>query len=132
MIGTTLKHYRIVRALGHGGMGEVYAAEDLELRRLVALKTLPPETASDPDRLHRFRREAQAVAALNHPNIVTLYGVEEADGVHFLTMELVEGRTLGELIPRRRPAARRNCSRSPFRWPTRCGPPTNAASSTAI
>jgi Tol biopolymer transport system component len=99
MIGTTLKHYRIVRALGHGGMGEVYAAEDLQLRRLVALKTLPPETASDPDRLHRFRREAQAVAALNHPNIVTLYGVEEADGVHFLTMELVEGRTLGELIP---------------------------------
>ncbi len=99
MIGTTLKHYRIVRALGHGGMGDVYAAEDLQLRRLVALKTLPPETASDPDRLHRFRREAQAVAALNHPNIVTLYGVEEADGVHFLTMELVEGRTLGELIP---------------------------------
>ncbi len=100
MIGTTLKHYRIVRALGHGGMGDVYAAEDLELRRLVALKTLPPETASDPDRLHRFRREAQAVAALNHPNIVTLYGVEEANGVHFLTMELVEGRTLGDLIPR--------------------------------
>jgi eukaryotic-like serine/threonine-protein kinase len=99
MIGTTLKHYRIVRALGHGGMGEVYAAEDLELRRLVALKTLPPETASDPDRLHRFRREAQAVAALNHPNIVTLYGVEEANGIHFLTMELVEGRTLGDLIP---------------------------------
>ena len=100
MIGTTLKHYRIVRALGHGGMGDVYAAEDLELRRLVALKMLPPETASDPDRLHRFRREAQAVAALNHPNIVTLYGVEEANGVHFLTMELVEGRTLGDLIPR--------------------------------
>jgi Tol biopolymer transport system component len=100
MIGTTLKHYRIVRALGHGGMGEVYAAEDLELRRLVALKTLPPDTASDPDRLRRFRREAQTVAALNHPNIVTLYGVEEAGGVHFLTMELVEGRTLGDLIPR--------------------------------
>jgi eukaryotic-like serine/threonine-protein kinase len=99
MIGTTLKHYRIVRALGHGGMGDVYAAEDLELRRLVALKTLPPETASDPERLRRFRREAQAVAALNHPNIVTLYGVEEANGVHFLTMELVEGRTLGEVIP---------------------------------
>ncbi len=99
MIGKTLKHYRIVRALGHGGMGDVYAAEDLELRRLVALKTLPPETASDPERLRRFRREAQAVAALNHPNIVTLYGVEEANGVQFLTMELVEGRTLGELIP---------------------------------
>jgi eukaryotic-like serine/threonine-protein kinase len=100
MIGQTLKHYRIVRALGHGGMGDVYAAEDLELRRFVALKTLPPETASDPERLRRFRREAQAVAALNHPNIVTLYGVEEADGVQFLTMELVEGRTLYDLIPR--------------------------------
>ncbi len=99
MIGTTLKHYRIVRALGRGGMGDVYAAEDLELRRVVALKTLPPATASDPERLRRFRREAQAVAALNHPNIVTLYGVEEANGVHFLTMELVEGRTLGDLIP---------------------------------
>jgi Tol biopolymer transport system component len=99
MIGTTFSHYRIVRALGHGGMGEVYAAEDLQLHRLVALKTLPPETASDPERLQRFQREAQAVAALNHPNIVTLYGVEEAEGVHFITMELVEGQTLAELIP---------------------------------
>jgi Tol biopolymer transport system component len=99
LIGTTLRHYRIVRAIGHGGMGEIYAAEDLQLHRLVALKTLPPDVAGDPERLHRFQREAQAVAALNHPNIVTLYGVEEADGIHFLTMELVEGRTLGDVIP---------------------------------
>jgi Tol biopolymer transport system component len=99
MVGTTLLHYRIVRALGRGGMGEVYAAEDLQLNRLVALKTLPPEMALDRERLQRFQREAQAIASLNHPNIVTLYGVEQVGGVHFLTMELVEGRTLGELIP---------------------------------
>jgi serine/threonine-protein kinase len=98
MLGTILQHYKIVRALGHGGMGQVYAAEDLHLRRLVALKILPPEMALDPERLHRFQREAQAVAALNHPHIVTIYGVEQADGVHFLTMELVEGRTLSQEI----------------------------------
>ena len=98
MVGTTLGHYRIVRPLGHGGMGDVYAAEDLRLHRFVALKVLPRDTALDPERLERFEREAQAVAALNHPNVVTLYGVEEADGLHFLTMELVEGKTLAELM----------------------------------
>ena len=67
MIGTTHLHYRIVRAIGHGGTGEVHAAEDLKRRRLVALKTLPLQVAADPDRLHRFQREAQTVAALNHP-----------------------------------------------------------------
>ena len=99
MIGRTLQHYRIVGALGRGGMGEVYAAEDLRLHRTVALKILPPEMARDPERLQRFLREAQAVAALNHPNVVTLFGVEQADGIHFLTMELVEGSTLADLIP---------------------------------
>jgi eukaryotic-like serine/threonine-protein kinase len=99
MIGTTLHHYRIVSRLGAGGMGEVYAAEDLKLGRRVALKVLPPEMAADPERLQRFQREARAVAALNHPNIVTIYSVEEADGVQFLTMELVEGKTLSEAIP---------------------------------
>lgn len=94
MVGTTLLHYRIVRPLGSGGMGEVYAAEDTKLHRLVALKILPASVAADPDRLARFRREAQAVAALNHPNVVTVYSVEEANGTHFLTMELVEGETL--------------------------------------
>jgi eukaryotic-like serine/threonine-protein kinase len=98
MIGTTLQHYRIVRALGSGGMGDVYVAEDTRLHRLVALKLLPVEMAVDAERLERFQREAQAVAALNHPNVVTLYGVEHADGHHFLAMELIEGKTLAETM----------------------------------
>ena len=76
-------------------------AEDPKLSRKVALKVLPPEMAARPERLMRFEREAKAVAALNHPNIVTIYSVEEADGLHFLTMELVEGKTLSELIPKK-------------------------------
>jgi serine/threonine-protein kinase len=80
-------------------MGEVYRATDNKLGREVALKVLPAETAADPDRLMRFHREARAAAALNHPNIVTLYSAEESDGIHFITMELVDGRSLDELIP---------------------------------
>jgi Tol biopolymer transport system component len=99
MVGTTLLHYRIVRALPSGGMGEVYAAEDTKLHRLVALKILPVAVANDPERLARFRREAQAIAALNHPHVVTIYSVEQAEGTHFLTMEFVDGKTLGEVIP---------------------------------
>ncbi len=99
MIGTTVGHYRVLEKLGAGGMGEVYAVEDTQLERRVALKLLPADMAADPERLQRFRREARAVAALNHPNIVTLYSVEEADGLQFLTMELVEGTTLAEAIP---------------------------------
>jgi serine/threonine protein kinase len=98
MIGTTLHHYRILRAIGKGGMGEVCAAEDTKLHREVALKVLPQDMASDPERLQRFQREAQAVAALNHPNVVTIYAVEEAEGVQFITIELVEGKTLTDLI----------------------------------
>ncbi len=79
-------------------MGEVYAAEDTRLNRRIAIKLLPPDTAADPERLERFRREAQAVAALNHPNVVTIYSVEEANGFHFLTMEIVEGKTLVDYI----------------------------------
>lgn len=94
MVGTTLLHYRILRPLGSGGMGEVFAAVDTKLNRSVALKVLPPSLAGDAERLLRFQREAQAVAALNHPNVVTLYSVEEYEGTHFLTMELVEGTTL--------------------------------------
>src|SRR6185503_19517207 len=85
--------------LGEGGMGEVYRATDLRLGRDVALKVLPADVAADPERIERFQREARAVAALNHPGIVTIYSVEEADEVHFLTMELVEGQSLDRLIP---------------------------------
>jgi len=98
MLGRHVGGYRILSFLGAGGMGEVYTAEDLRLHRVVALKVLPPGMAHDPERLQRFEREAQSVAALNHPNVVTLYGVHEADGIHFLTMELVEGKTLAKLI----------------------------------
>ena len=98
--GRVLNHYRILEKIGAGGMGEVYAAEDLRLHRKVALKVLPATLADDPARRARFEREATAVAALNHPNIVTVYSVEGADGVHFMTMELVEGKPLSELLPR--------------------------------
>ena len=99
MIGRTLAHYRITAAIGAGGMGEVYRATDTKLGRDVALKVLPAEMASSPERLERFRREAKALAALDHPGIVTVHSVEEADGVHFLTMQLVEGQPLDRLIP---------------------------------
>src|SRR5687767_15544771 len=97
-VGQTVGHYTIVRALGRGGMGEVYVAQDGKLNRQVALKVLPADMAADAERLERFRREAQAIAALNHPNIVTIHSVEEANGVHFITLELVDGRTLDHLI----------------------------------
>jgi serine/threonine protein kinase len=99
LVGRTLAHYRINTAIGAGGMGEVYRATDSKLGREVALKVLPPDMARDPERLARFQREARAVAALNHPHIVTIYSVEESDGVHFLTMELVEGQPLDHRIP---------------------------------
>ena len=137
MIGESLNHYKIVSQLGKGGMGDVYVADDTSLNRQVALKVLPPKMAADPERLERFKREAQTIAALNHPNIVTIHSVEQAvraassegeeappdaaaspdsapsggDGaagigaapgqpVHFITMELVEGKTLDRLIPK--------------------------------
>ncbi|MFQ5526072.1 MAG: protein kinase [Thermoanaerobaculia bacterium] len=98
MVGRTLAYYRIVKKLGAGGMGEVYAAEDTRLKRRVALKVLAPGLASHPKRLERFQREAEAVAALNHPNIVVIHSVEEVEGIRFLTMELVDGKPLSELI----------------------------------
>jgi serine/threonine protein kinase len=99
VIGQTLAHYRITAALGAGGMGEVFRASETRRGRDVALKVLPQSTHGNADRLARFRREATTIAALNHPNIVTIYSVEEADGLPFLTMELVEGRTLDALLP---------------------------------
>jgi TolB-like protein len=99
MIGKQLNHYKILDKLGEGGMGAVYLAEDVRLNRKVALKLLPGDMAQDPERLKRFEREAKVVASINHPNIVTLYSVEEADGVKFITMELVDGDTVGDLLP---------------------------------
>src|SRR6267142_2226777 len=98
--GQTLSHYRLVKEIGQGGMGVVFEALDVSLGRHVALKTLPPGVAADGERLRRFQQEARAGAALNHPNIVTIHSVEEADGVHFLTMELIEGATLDASIRR--------------------------------
>ena len=97
--GTKFGPYEIRSPLGAGGMGEVYRATDGNLGRDVALKVLPAEMARDPERLARFRREAKTLAQLDHPNIVTIYSVEECDGVHFLTMQLVEGQPLDHLIP---------------------------------
>ena len=97
--GTRLGSYEIVAPLGAGGMGEVYRATDTKLGRDVAFKVLPSEMAGDPERLARFRREAKSLAQLDHPNIVTIYSVEEFDGLQFLTMQLVEGQQLDRLIP---------------------------------
>ena len=97
--GTRLGAYVIVSLLGVGGMGEVYRARDPRLQREVALKVLPDVAAADPDRRERFTREALAVAALNHPHIVTIHSVEDAATTVFLTMELVEGRSLAEALP---------------------------------
>jgi len=97
--GSRLGRYEILASLGAGGMGEVYRAHDPSLDRDIALKILAPDLAQDPARLARFAREARAVAALNHPHIVTIYSTEEAGGTHFLTMELVEGQTLDGITP---------------------------------
>jgi adenylate cyclase len=96
--GTRLGAYELVGLLGTGGMGEVHRARDTRLGRDVALKVLPEEVAASPERLARFEREARIVASLNHPNIVTLHSIEEAEGIRFLTMELVEGRSLADLL----------------------------------
>src|SRR5438876_8180254 len=90
--------FKIVRLLGKGGMGEVFEAQDLKLRRQVALKFLPEATSGDPQMLERFEREARAASTLNHPGICTIHDIGEAERWHFITMELLEGETLGHLI----------------------------------
>ena len=97
-IGQTLGHYQIKSQLGKGGMGEVYRAHDSKLGRDVAIKTLPPEFARDPERVARFNREAKLLASLNHSNIAAIYGLEESGGTNFLVMELAEGETLADRI----------------------------------
>jgi serine/threonine protein kinase len=131
MIGQTLGLYRIVARLGAGGMGEVYRARDTRLNRDVAIKILPELFASDPERLARFTREAQTLAALNHPNIAQIYGVEESSSVRAIVMELADGEDLSARIARGAipvtealPLARQIVTRSKR--------PTRTASSTAI
>jgi len=96
--GSKLGRYEIRSKLGEGGMGEVYLAEDTRLHRKVALKILPTELAANKDRMRRFEQEAQAAAALNHPNIAHIYEIGEGGGVNFMAMEFVDGVTLGEKI----------------------------------
>jgi serine/threonine-protein kinase len=95
---TVLGPYRVIAPIGSGGMGEVYRATDSNLKREVALKILPDDFTRDVERLARFEREAQILASLNHPNIASIYGLEESGGVRCLVLELVEGKTLAEMI----------------------------------
>lgn len=101
MVGRTIAHYEILEKLGEGGMGVVYKARDTHLDRPVALKLLAPNRMADPDRKRRFIQEAKAASALNHPNIITIYDTDHADGLDFISMEFVPGRTLDQVIPRK-------------------------------
>ncbi len=100
MIGRTIAHYEILETLGQGGMGFVYKARDTQLDRLVAIKVLTPDTMANAERKQRFVQEAKAASALNHPNIVTIYNIGHEDGVDFIAMEFIAGRTLDRVIPR--------------------------------
>jgi serine/threonine protein kinase len=103
MIGQTIDRYKVTEQLGQGGMGVVYKARDTLLERFVALKVLPPEKSSDPERRQRFLQEAKSASALNHPGIVAVHDVVSHEGQDILVMELVEGETLEALLTRRRP-----------------------------
>src|SRR5262249_37187292 len=99
-VGRTMGFYVLQRLLGVGGMGVVYAARDTKLERDVAIKILPHAFTSNPDRLARFEREARMLAAVNHPNICAIYGLEETDGIRYLVLELIDGQTLAAVVQR--------------------------------
>src|SRR5581483_2119859 len=96
--GTLIGHYEVISAIGAGGMGEVYLTEDTRLRRKVALKVLLPELTKNEDRVRRFQQEARAASALNHPNIITIYEVGQADDLHYIATEFITGLTLRKYI----------------------------------
>ena len=129
--GSRIGSFEIMDAIGAGGMGEVYRARDPKLNRDVAIKVLPDTVTSDPERLARFRREAQMLAALNHPNIAHIHGFEDGDGVHALVMELVDGPTLADRIASGPNSSRPKQFRLRCRSPRRCKPRMARASSTA-
>src|SRR5256886_17192881 len=101
MVGRTISHYEILEKLGHGGMGVVYKARDTHLDRFIAIKVLPSEKVADAERKRRFVQEAKAASALNHPNIVHIYDIAEIDGIQFIAMEFVPGKTLDQMIGRK-------------------------------
>jgi serine/threonine protein kinase len=101
LTGQTISHYRVFEKLGDGGMGVVWKARDTRLNRFVALKVLPAAKMNDPERKRRFVQEARTASALNHPNIITIYDIDQADGIDFITMECVPGKPLDRLIPRK-------------------------------
>ncbi|MCP5116282.1 MAG: serine/threonine protein kinase, partial [bacterium] len=100
MVGTRIAHFKILEKLGEGGMGVVYKARDTHLDRLVAIKVLPPEKVASPERKRRFVQEAKSASALNRPNIITVHDISSENGIDFIVMEYVAGKTLDELIPR--------------------------------
>ena len=101
LAGREISHYRIIKLLGAGGMGEVYLAEDTKLHRQIALKILTPQFENDVERINRFKKEARAVSALNHPNIITIYAIEETESGNFIATEFIDGLTLRERIAER-------------------------------